>query len=86
MTPDSSQEVHLRTIAELAIMRILLTSLCRQSPDARALLADFEQSVEEQRHLHEVTTGQKDQRFESCVALYSKAIRVVGDIPPQTLD
>ena len=81
MTPENAKELHLRTVAEMAIMRILLTCLCRQSPDAKALLADFEQSVEEQRGLEEVSTAQKDERFEFFAALYAKSIAVAGDIP-----
>ena len=74
MKPENSQEVHLRTIAEMAIMRSLLMALCRQSPDLNALLEDFEQRVEEYRHSEEVRTLQKDHRLEHFASLYSRSI------------
>jgi len=80
MTPENAAELHLKAIAEMSVMRIMLTCLARQSPDARALLEDFEQSVEEQRHLIELG-GTKDERFDRYATLYAKSIAVAGDIP-----
>jgi len=72
--------MHLRTIAEMGVMRILLTGLCRQIPDAKRLLEDFEQSVEEQRHQTELG-GSKDERFDSVAENYARWIAVAGDTP-----
>ena len=75
MTPESETELHLRTVAEMVVMRILFTCLCRQSPDAKALLADFEQSVEEVIHAEELRTLQRDHRLDFFASLYSKSAK-----------
>ncbi len=81
ISPENNKELHLRAVAELAVIRILLTALCRQCPDPQRLLSDFEQAAEEQRGFVELS-GARDERFEHFVALYSKSIVVAGDIPP----
>lgn len=82
MTPENAAELHARTIAELGVMRILLTCLAKQSPDPAALLADFDQAVEEQRHQMEVRDGVPDERFDRFADLYTRAIAAAGGIPP----
>ena len=79
MTPENNKELHLRTVAEMGVMRILLTCLCRQIPDAKRLLEDFEQSVAEQRHQIELG-GSKDERFDLFAERYARWIAVAGDI------
>jgi len=79
VTPENNKELHLRTVAEMGVMRILLTCLCRQIPDAKRLLEDFEQSVEEQRHQIELG-GSKDERFDLFAERYARWIAVAGDI------
>jgi hypothetical protein len=80
MTPESSKEQHLTTIAEMAIMRILFTCLVRQSPNVKELLVDFEQCVEEQRHQIELS-GSGDERFDLFAERYTRWIAVAGNIP-----
>lgn len=74
------EEIALRHIAEMTAMRIAITCLLRHVPDAPALLKDFEQSAEEQRHLIELG-GQQDPRFEQAVARWSKWIAQAGTGP-----
>lgn len=74
MTTENLTEWQLRVAAEMTVMRNLLTCLFRQSSDAKALLEDFEQCLEESRHAGEVHTGQKDEHLDFFADLYRGSI------------
>ncbi len=79
MTPENNTELHLRTVAELAVIRALLSSLCRQMPDAQQLREEFEQRLEEIRHAEQVRTGQVDHQFEKIAGVYLRSVLLPDD-------
>lgn len=74
ITPANNKELHLRAVAEMAVMRVLLTCLCRQVPDRKELLAEFDQRVEELIHAGEVRTAEPDDRLAFFADLYRRSV------------
>lgn len=69
-------------VTEMAVMRILLTCLVRQVGDPKVLLADFDQSVDEQRALGELHSGgQPDPAFEKFAKLYAGFVSAASTGP-----
>jgi two-component sensor histidine kinase len=81
VTPENNAELHLRATAEMGVIRALLSSLCRQVPNAPQLRAEFEQRLEEMRHAMEVQSGQKDARFDFFADLYLRSVLAPADTP-----
>lgn len=81
MAKDGTQELLLRHIAEITVMRALLRVMVKQVPDQARLLADFEQEVEELRGFQELS-GKADHRFDAAAAHLARLIATPASEPP----
>ena len=66
MALDALQIYLSKNTAEMTMVRQLLIALCRQASDPAALLADFDQGVEEARHIDQVRNKVEDPFFEDA--------------------